>query len=404
MNKYRYKAVRMDGRICEDVILAENEQQALAEIRAAQLFPLELLDASRSSVKKSEINPGKLTISEPLRIQFTKSLYTLVKAGVPILGALKVIREQTEDKSLQIVVESCIKDISVGKSFSDSLSIFPGVFSQIYIQSVKIGEISGTLEETLRYLTHLEEKEYRLKRDLKKSLRYPAITFLAIIIAFFVFTLFVFPQFMPLFQATQMELPLPTRMLMGISIILKKYWWLLLLLMASVVTAVYRFVQSPNGRLNIERYLFQMPILGRLIKFSYLARYVQMLFTLFKSGISILPALEIVKNAIDSKVLAAETEKIIQSLSSGKSFTEQLQHSDVFDPFAIQMLKIGEESGALEAMLEYVGKYYEKEVNDMVENMNTIIEPVLTVLLGIMVIFLALSLFLPMWNLMGTIK
>ncbi len=404
MNRFKYKAVRMDGKIMEDVVVADSEQEALQVIKAAQLFPLELKPDTGTAKSSRKIDPQKIKVSPPARIQFTKSLYTLIKAGVPILGALKVILEQEENNELKIIVNACIQDISTGKSFSESLSRFPQVFSRIYIQTIQVGEFSGTFEEALKYLAELEEKDYRLKKELKKSLRYPIFTLIAIVIAFFVFTLFVFPNFVPLFQATNMDLPLPTRLLMGTSTFMLNYWWLLLLLSAAVVSAIWHYARTEAGRQIIESRIFKLPIFGRLIRFTLLARYIRMLFTLFKAGVPIVQALEIVEQGVDSAVLKQETRNIIQSLSAGKPFTEQLMISQVFDPFAVQMLKIGEESGALEPMLQYVGNFYEKEVNEMVENLNTTIEPVLTVLLGGMVVFLALSLFLPMWNLMGALK
>jgi len=403
MNRYRYKAVRMDGKILEDIVLAETEQEALQSIKAARLLPLELYtDAPRE--KNKDPNQKTQKLSAPARIQFTKSLYTLIKAGVPILGALKVIHEQEENRDVKYIVSQLIQDISVGKSFSESLERFPGIFSTIYIQTVKVGEFSGTFEETLHYLAELEEKDYRLKRELKKSIRYPVFTLSAIIAAFFVFTLFVFPNFMPLFQTTNMELPLPTRILMGLSVFIQQYWWLMLLLLGALGTAAYRYAQTREGRVVLEQKVFKMPFIGNLIKYTLLARYIRMLFTLFKAGVPIVQALEIVEKGQESLILQQETREVIHALSAGKSLTGQLATSQLFDPFAVQMLKIGEESGALEPMLEYVGKYYEKEVNDMIENLNSIVEPALTVVLGAMVVFLALSLFLPMWNLMGAIK
>ena len=403
MNRYRYKAVRMDGKILEDIVLAETEQEALQSIKAARLLPLELYtDVPRE--KDRNRNPKTQKLSAPARIQFTKSLYTLIKAGVPILGALKVIHEQEENQEVKNIVSQLIQDISVGKSFSESLERFPHIFSTIYIQTVKVGEFSGTFEEALHYLAELEEKDYRLKRELKKSIRYPAFTLSAIVAAFFVFTLYVFPNFMPLFQSTNLELPLPTRILMGLSVSIQQYWWLLLLLVGALATAAYRYGKSNEGRVVLEKQVFKMPFVGKLIKYSLLARYIRMLFTLFKAGVPIVQALEIVEKGQESIVLQKETRDVIRALSAGKSLTAQLATSELFDPFAVQMLKIGEESGALEPMLEYVGKYYEKEVNDMIENLNSIVEPALTVVLGAMVVFLALSLFLPMWNLMGAIK
>ncbi len=166
MNRYRYKAVRMDGKILEDIVLAETEQEALQSIKAERLLPLELSsDVPREKDRNRNSKTQKL--SAPARIQFTKSLYTLIKAGVPILGALKVIHEQEENQDVRAIVSQLIQDISVGKSFSESLERFPHIFSTIYIQTVKVGEFSGTFEDALHYLAELEEKDYRLKRELK---------------------------------------------------------------------------------------------------------------------------------------------------------------------------------------------------------------------------------------------
>ncbi len=404
MNKFKYRAIRTDGRILEKEIFAPSEQQALQQIRDAQLFPLELFPVKERQKNSKALNLEKLTIPAPVRIQFTKSLYTLTKAGIPILGALKVLLEQAENETLETIIKTCIGDISNGKSFFESLLQFPRVFSPLYVQSIQVGEYSGTFEDTLKYLAQLEEKEYRLKKELKNSLRYPAFTLLAIVIAFVIFTTVVFPQFVPLFEATQVSLPLPTRVLMGLSVFFQQYWWLIVLSLGALATAVFRYWQLPHGRKEMERLVFRLPILGKLIQLTMLTRYTKMLHTLFKAGVPILQAVEIVKDGIHSEILKSESEQIIHSLSKGERFTEYLEQSDIFDPFTVKMLRIGEESGALEGMLEYVSQFLEKEAEEMIEQLNTILEPVLTVGLGIMVIFLALSLFLPMWNLMGNIR
>ncbi len=401
MGQFLFKAMTADGKFYEDILIADSEEEAISKIKAQSLFPIDIqvVDTTPRSTR-----PRQYRFKPRLIAQFTSQLHTLLKAGVPILASLKAIRHQSKDEVLREFMSVLIQDVAAGGSLSGAMEKHPRVFPRIYVHAIRVGEISGTLEETLHYLHRLLEDEYRIKKDVQKALRYPMITLIAIGAAFFIFTTLVIPKFAPLFEASGTELPLITRLLLAVSDGLLHYGWLGGLgVVAFGALLVYAY-KTEEGRYHLESFLFSIPIFGALVQKALMARFTKMLYTLFRTGIPLVQALEIVCSATENRVFRREIERMIQGVRKGETLAATMENSRIFDQFAVQMTRIGEESGALEGMLSQVAAYYDKEVSDTVNNLSTMVEPVLTVILGGMVLVLAMALLLPMWDLISMMK
>ncbi|NOX38459.1 MAG: type II secretion system F family protein [Calditrichaeota bacterium] len=401
MGQFLYKAMTADGKFYEDVLVADSEEEAIHKIKSQSLFPIEIqvLETQQRKVSAQQFRFKPRQIA-----QFTSQLHTLLKAGVPILASLKAIRHQSRDETFREFMNVLIQDVAGGSSLSSAMEKHPRVFSRIYVNAIRVGEISGTLEETLHYLHRLLEDEYRIKKDVQKALRYPLITLVAIIVAFFIFTTLVIPKFAPLFEASGTELPFITRLLLSISAALTQYGWLVVLGILGTVGGILYAYRLEEGRYHLESFLFTIPIFGALIQKSLMARFTKMLYTLFHTGIPLVQALEIIRSATENRVFRREIDRMIQGVKKGEGLAATMEKSRIFDEFAVQMIRIGEESGAIEGMLSQVADYYDREVTETVSNLSTVVEPVLTVILGAMVFILAMALLLPMWDLISMMK
>ncbi len=401
MGQFLYKAMTADGKFYEDILVANSEEEAIHKIKSQSLFPIEiqLLEAHQRKVRPQQFRFKTRQIA-----QFTNQLHTLLKAGVPILASLKAIRHQSKDDAFREFMNGLIQDVAGGSSLSSAMEKHPRVFSRIYVNAVRVGEISGTLEETLHYLYRLLEDEYRIKKDVQKALRYPLITLIAIMVAFFIFTTLVIPKFAPLFEASGNELPFITRLLLSISAALTQYGWLMLLGILMAIGGIVYAYKRENGRYHLESFMFIIPIFGALVQKALMARFTKMLYTLFHTGIPLVQALEIIRSATENRVLRREIDYLTQRVKKGEALAATMENSHIFDTFAVQMIRIGEESGALEGMLSQVADYYDREVTETVSNLSTVVEPVLTIILGAMVFILAMALLLPMWDLISMMK
>ncbi len=337
-------------------------------------------------------------------ILFTKQLHTLLVAGIPIISSLNAIKEQTSDPYFKQIVEAIMSDIEQGSRFSDALAQFPQIFPNLYINSVKVGEVSGTLEDTLNYLyTYLEEEE-TIRKNVKKALRYPVMVILGLISAFFIFVTIVIPNFIPIFEMSEKELPLPTKMLLGTYYVISNYGILILIAFVAIITALILYIRTPRGRFQFDLFLLKIPILGELLRNVNISRFAKIFYTMNKTGIPVIQSLEILRDTIENAVFRKEISTILERIKEGESIANSLKRSPFFRTFVVEMISIGEKSGSLDDMLFNVSSYYDREVSEKVANMTSLIEPIITVALGGMVLLLALAIFLPMWDLMSLVK
>ena len=335
---------------------------------------------------------------------FTRQLYTLQRAGLPMLMSLQAIRDQTESLILKDVIHKVAQKIESGASLSEALALFPGVFSSIYVNMVRSGEVSGKLEHILDRLATLGEHDEKIRLHINSAMRYPLIVVVTLIIGFISLILFVVPKFTNIFAKFDTALPLPTQLLLVIYNSIVHFWWLGIIVIGLLSFAFFHFVKTPRGRFLWDKFLLRMPVFGPMILKISLSRFCRITSTLLKSGVPILTILELVKGTSENTVIAGAIEKIKVSVNDGKGMLAPMKASGLFPPVVTQMVYVGEETGKLDELLVHVADYYDSQVEYTINNLVAMIEPVLIIFLGSTVLFLALGIFMPMWSLMKLFK
>jgi len=384
----------------ESVILAQNQKLVIEQLQKLKMTPV----AIKAEKSQASLSGSKAKVDIKSILLFTKQLRTLIKAGIPIVTCLNVIRDQAQDSAFENIVASIAKDIEEGSKLSAALMKFPKVFPSIYINSIKVGEVSGTLEDALEQLAKFMEEDDRIKKQVKKALRYPIIVVSALIVAFIIFTTFVIPNFIPIFEMGGAELPLPTKLLMFVYYLITDYGLYTLLSVIAIITGLIAWARTPKGRYKVDAFKLKIPIMGPLVQKTNISRFAKLFYTMNHTGISIIKSFEIMSETLDNLIYKEEVKRIKNDIIKGGDIASSLRQSPYFTKLLATMISIGEKSGSLDEMLENVSGYYYEEVSDTVDNMTSLIEPVVTVVLGVALLFLALALFLPMWDMLSVIK
>jgi len=323
---------------------------------------------------------------------------------VPLLESLDAVYEQVQSPNFKKIILGMRHDIEGGASFSDALSINKKVFGAIFISMVKAGERAGILGEVLDRVANLLETDFDNRQKIKSAMRYPMMVISALIIAFAVVITFVIPQFSKLYSSFKTELPLPTRILLGINYILVNYWLYIIMILIAIIFLLKRVLETEQGRIWGDRFILAVPIFGPLIKKLILARFSRMLSSMLKSGIPIVEALNISRDTIENVILSNVVASVKDEVVKGSGLTEPMKNAKVFPPLVIQMVAIGEKSGSLEAMLSKVADYFDRDSDYTIRNLTPLIEPLLILMLGGLVLLLALGVFLPMWDMVKLVK
>ena len=330
---------------------------------------------------------------------FSRQMHTLLKAGVPIMRALAGLQESAENPLMAATLQSLRESLDSGRELSSAMRQHPKVFSPFYVSMVQVGEMTGLLDETfMRLYGHLEfEKD--MKERISSALRYPMMVLAAMAIAIVIVNIFVIPAFAKVFAGFHTELPLMTRMLMGFSSFMVNYWPLLLALLIAAIVGFRKYISTVDGRLRWDRYKLEIPIAGKIIKKSTLARFARSLALAFKSGIPILQGLSVVALVVDNAYMRRSIEQMRDGVERGDSMLRTAIASGVFNSTVLQMIAVGEETGDMDGLMFEIAGMYERDVEYEVKTLAQQIEPIMIVTLGILVLILALGIFLPMWDL-----
>ena len=401
MPNFRYKAINPEGKVVESVILAPDQKVVIQQLQKLKMTPVSI-----NIEKEKTLSPGRKSSKIDVKsiLLFTKQLRTLIKAGIPIVTCLNVIKEQAQTAEFENIIASIARDIEEGSKLSDALSQFPKAFPSIYINSIRVGEVSGTLEDSLEQLAKFIEEDDRVKKQVKKALRYPMIVVAGLLIAFIIFTTFVIPNFIPIFELSGGELPLPTKILMGFYYLITDYGIYTLIVLATIFAGILSWSKTPKGRYKIDSLKLKLPVMGPLIQKTNISRFSKLFYTMNHTGIPIIKSFEIIRDALDNLIFKNEVEKVREKVMKGGDIASSLKQSPYFTNLLVTMISIGEKSGSLDEMLANVSTFYYTEVNETVDNMTAMIEPIVTVVLGITMLFLALAIFLPMWDMMSAFQ
>lgn len=400
MPVYDYSALDAKGKTVTGIIDADGAVAARQKIRSQGHYPVKLREVKDGVTEKRERTGFSLsqhfTRIRPSEVSMmTRQLATLIGAGFPLVSAMDALMAQFPNPALKKMVAK-IKDAVVeGTSFGDALNGFPSVFSSVYVNMVRVGETSGTLEIVLNRLADITEKQEELKNRVVTAMIYPLLIMLVgALIMFFLF-IFVIPNITSIFEDMSQELPLPTKLLIGTSEIFKSYWWVLLLLGVGLLFILRAVRKSDKGRRWIDKSMLTMPLVSSVTGKLATARFARTLGSLLDNGVSMLPAMDIVKNVVGNVVIAEVIENAGVEVGKGQALHMAIDKDDIFPPIAVQMVMVGEQSGNLEEMLGKVADVFEKEVETTIMRLTALLEPVMVIIMAGMVLFIILSIFLP---------
>jgi MSHA biogenesis protein MshG len=332
-------------------------------------------------------------------ILFSRQMYTLLKAGVPIMRALAGLQESTQNPAFSLLLQDLRESLDSGRELSTALRRHPKVFTPFYVSMVQVGEMTGMLDETFIRLFDYLEFERDMRERVKSAMRYPSFVIMAMAIAIVVINLFVIPAFAKVYAGFHAELPTVTKMLIGFSGFMVNYWLLMLAMLAAAVVGLRLYISTPDGRYRWDRYKFKLPIVGAIILKATLSRFARGMALSFRSGMPILQGMNVVSLVVDNEFMRSRVEQMRDGVERGESILRTAVATGVFNPVVLQMIAVGEESGDMDGMMFEVAEMYEREVKYDVASLSAKIEPILIVALGIMVLILALGVFLPMWDL-----
>lgn len=397
MLNYNYEARNAKtGAKVKATVQADNEQAAAKLIRQEGYTPISIKVEKAGSVTRFH------RIKTKDKVLFSRQLSTLVNAGLPLVQALRSVGSQTENKSFQVVINQLIADVEGGSSFSAALEKHPGVFNRVYISLVAASETSGTLDEGLVRLADQQEKDADIVSKVRGALIYPGIVMLVMIGVVLFMIIKVLPQVQSIYSGIKgASLPFLTVWLLAVSHFVTHYWWLVLILIALVGFFGGRWSRTIGGKSIVDSVKMKVWPIGPLYMKLYMARFARTACTLVASGVPLIQVLEITGDAVDNVHIQASIKKATVKVKAGKSLSESLAGDPNFLVLVPNMLSIGEKSGAMETMLEKVADYYEKEVDNEVKAISTIIEPVLMVIMGIIALIIVAAILLPIYGLVN---
>jgi len=396
MPTYRYRVRDRFGKLITGTIGGDNRSAVAVHFESMGYAPVSITEEGLS--EQTPLLARFKKVKEEDMNLFNRQLVTLIKAGLPLMAGLSAIEKQTKSDLLKEIVRMLIKDIEGGMSFSDALARHPRIFDEMYVNAVKAGEVGGVLDEILARLAELGEHETNTKAKIKTATRYPVIAVSALCVGFSILVTYVIPRFVALFAKYHGELPLPTKILIFINNAIRNYWYIIIILGGVGVAVFRKFIRTKKGRRIWDGFKLKVPIFGPLVFMIIMSRFSRIMSILIRSGVPILEILDMVSNATGNVVIGDAIRDIMTSVNQGGSMAEPMVKSKVFSPMVIQMVAIGEETGRVDELLLRVSEYYDQQSDYVIQNLTTMIEPILVVIIGGAVLLLALAIFLPMWN------
>ena len=396
MPRFKYSAKSEPAKTIQGDIEAESRQDAINKLHRMNYFPIAVIPHDLSSAPSllgiNRIPDKEITL-------FTRQLSTLIESGVNILTALNIVIKQTPNKRLRYCLEDVRAKIKDGKSFSESLSQHPDLFGGLYISLIHSGEVGGNIQLALKRLADFLEKEQELKNSVRAALVYPAFILCVSILTIIVLLTFVIPRLVSMFEDLGQTLPLPTKILINASGIMRSYWWLILAGVFVIVFVFQRFYHNPRGRTAIDKIKLGLPVIGQVFLKVQFGRFSRTLSLLSSSGIPIVQALDISGAALDNQAIRLEIDKFKKEIAEGASLAKCLSNSNVFPDFVTNIISIGEETGTLEKSLLRIADEYEREADRALKSLTRLLEPVIILAMGLIVGFIVLSMLLPIFQL-----
>ncbi|MDM7859142.1 type II secretion system F family protein [Alteromonas sp. ASW11-36] len=407
MAKFSYTGRQVDGELTRGVIDAADESTAAKMLASRSIVPIEILAGTRSSKgQESSQNVNFLTPGVKLDdlVIFARQMYSLTRAGIPILRSVAGLADTTTSLRMRIALQDVIEQLERGRNLSSAMNQHPKVFTQLFVSVVHVGENTGQLDLAFLQLAEYLEREQETRKQIKAATRYPMFVIFALIIALIVMNIWVIPIFASMFSRFDAELPLMTRILMGMSDFFLTKWPYMVGCLALAGFAVYRYLQTEKGRWNWDRTKLRLPIVGNIIERSLLGRFSRSFAMMLKAGVPLTTALNLVADAVSNAFMAEKVLDMRRSIERGENLTRVANASGLFTPLVMQMISVGEETGRVDELLAETASYYEREVDYDLKSLTSKIEPILIGIVAGMVLVLALGIFTPMWDMMGAIR
>lgn len=397
MPTFAYTARLPNGDLRSATLDAPSRDEAVARLRQQRLAVVKVDEAAKKPKKAGSIPTRDIVI-------FTRQFATMINAGLPLVQALDILARQSDNKNLQAVTRAVVYDVESGATVADAMRAHPKAFPDLYVNMVAAGEAGGILDVILNRLAEFLEKNDALVRKVKGAMIYPAVIMGVAVLAVVILLWKVIPVFREMFSTVSMELPLPTQVVIAMSDFLKGYWWAMIAGGVVFVTLVQRYYATPEGKLQIDRMLLKVPVIGDVLRKSAVSRFTRTLGTLISSGVAILDGLEITARTAGNRVVHDAILASRASIAGGDTIAAPLAKSQVFPPMVISMIAVGEQTGGLDAMLSKIADFYDQEVDAAVGALISVLEPVMIVILGVVVGGMIVAMYLPIFDMVNAVQ
>ncbi|TFW71461.1 MSHA biogenesis protein MshG [Methylotenera oryzisoli] len=400
MPSFAYKGRDSQGALVQGTMESIDSSNVASQLLSINITPIEIkAQSAKVATKEVNFNLFKEKISTLDVMLFSRQMYTLLKAGIPIMNALNGLQASTQNKAFSSVIGNVRESLAGGRELSVALAQHPSVFSSFYVSMVRVGESTGLLDSVFfRLFEHIEFERF-MRDQIKAALRYPTFVVIAMAVAIVVVNLFVIPAFAKVFQSFGVELPLMTRGLLAFSAFMQAFWPYLLALIVGAVFLFRSYTATSIGRYNWDSIKLKIPIAGKIVHKATMARFARSFALSSKSGVPITNGLKLVAQTADNDYVGSRIDQMREGVERGESILRTATNSGVFNPIVLQMIAVGEESGSLDDLMEEIADMYQRDVEYEIKTLGAQIEPILIVFLGVMVLILALGIFLPIWDL-----
>jgi MSHA biogenesis protein MshG len=401
MANYSYKARGQDGKLVQGRVAAESVEQVVQRIASSGAIPLDIKElgavGSLSLDKLSrQLGLGKVKTDD--LVMFSRQMYTITKAGIPLLRGLRGLMQSTHNVILRETLEDVLESLEGGRDLANSFARHPDIFPKLYVSIVAVGEATGTLEKSFQRLTEYLTQEKDMQDRVKGAVRYPIIVVIVIVLAAMFLSTFVIPKFEPIFRQLGDSMPLPTKILLGSSAMVRDYWHFTLMGVMATIWGIRAYLKTPGGRYRWDRRKLTVPVMGKLMYEAMLSRFNRSLAISLAAGMPMTQTLQVIARSSGNVFVAEKVQQLSSVVERGESLHRAATASGMFSPLVLQMIQIGEETGALPELLDEAAGYYEREVDHALKNLSSSIEPILIVAVGGMVLLLALGIFMPLWE------
>lgn len=409
MAKFQFQARSLNGKIQTGYLDAKDESEAKVRLRAKQLMPMTLKVVANAPGKKNAHDIGALGAffapkvkTKDLQI-FTRQFATLINSGIPIVDALKILSESTSDRLIKEAVIQIKASIETGKRLSDSMKAYPRVFDDLYCNMIRAGEEAGIIDVILNRLSIYSEKNEKIKNQIKSAMAMPIVIVIAAVLVITGIIVFIIPKFQELYKGSGKELPGLTQMLINVSDALRNNWFTIIIVAFVAIYIIISFFASKEGRQALDKFLINAPVIGDVVQKASVARLSRTMSTLLSSGISMLESIDIAANTAGNCVIEQALKGCKESISVGRPFHLPLSRQKEIPQMVSQMVAIGEQTGALDSMLGKIADFYEDEVENAIRAMTSLIEPLLMIVLGGIIGFILVAMYLPVFQMGDTV-